>query len=105
MTGADHNAQACALRARKVGHAGCGQGPEQHDIHASRVEARFQRRFKHVTRDARVLADEDGWVILTLLEHTAYGVSEAQYKIWSDGRLAHRAANTVSTEIFTRHFY
>ncbi len=60
VAGADDHTQRRALRTGQVGDTGRWQGPEQHDIDAGRIEPAFQCAFKHIARNAGVLADQHG---------------------------------------------
>ncbi len=103
VAGTDHHPQARALRPRQVSHARCGQRPQQHDIHACRIEARLQRAFQHVARNAGVLANQHRRALFGLFQYTTDRMREAQHKVRGDGRLSNGAANAVGTKVFLSH--
>ena len=103
VAGADDHPQAGALGTRQVGHAGRGQGAQQHHIHTGRVEPGLQRALEHVAGYARVLADEDRGPLFGAAQHPPHRMGEAQNKIGGDGRLPHGAADAVGSKILACH--
>ena len=98
--GADDDAGLGAQGARQIGDGRRGHGSEQADVDAGGGDAGFQRRFEHVTRNARVLADKNPVAaVADAAEHLARGPTELQHEVGSDRRRAHPAADAVGAEI------
>src|SRR5580698_8519103 len=95
--GADDHAKTAVQTLRHVGDARRRQRPNQHHIDTGRDKTRLQRRFKHVSGDARVLADEHA--AATGCQHARRGTGQAQGKIHGHRRRADPTTNPVGTEI------
>ena len=80
--------------------AGVGIGPEQAHVGAGGDQARFERGFEHVARDARVLADDDGRLARAAGEHRAGGAAELEHELGRDRPFADAAADAVGAEVF-----
>ena len=103
VRGADHDAGGQAQRARQVGDAGVGSGPDSSTSTPAAAKPGFERRLEHVAGDARVLADQHRRARAVARrvggEHAARGLAELQHEVGRDRRLADRAADAVGAEI------
>ena len=95
-------------RAREIRYRRSGQRSGEINVDARGRQYRFERRFQQVTRDARVLADKHRRrgarpARRFRCQHAPRGVPKAQNELRCDRRLAHAAANAVSTEIGLDH--
>ena len=98
----DNNAGLGVEGTRQVRDGGRRHGAEHTHINAGSHQAGFQRRFKHVTGNARVLADYE--LAATLLgKHLAGGPAQLQHKLGVDGARAHPAADAVRSKILSSH--
>src|SRR6185503_11558330 len=100
---ADHHARGNANRAREVRHRRRRDRTAHVDVDARRREAGLERGLDHVARDARVLADEHGRMRTLPGQHLAGCIAELHDEFRRHGRLADRAANPVSAEVFASH--
>jgi carbamoyl-phosphate synthase large subunit len=66
-------------------------------------EARLQCAFKHIARNAGILANQDLGGFTFLTEHLARSPAELQHKVGCNGKHPNRATNAISTKITTRH--
>ena len=80
VAGADHHTGVQTQGSGEVGNGRRGHGATEHDIDAGGRKTGLQGGFEHVARHTRVLADEH-----------------------RGGRLAHRAAHAVGSEILSGH--
>ena len=108
---ADHHARREAQRTCEIRDARGRYRPGQHHVDARRRETRLQCRFQHVTRHARVLADQHRRTVAALrpavrtCQHLAGGVAQPQDEVGRDRRIADLAANTIGSEISTCHCF
>jgi hypothetical protein len=96
---ADDNTTAGAGAAGQVGNGGGGHWAQQTYIHSGSGESGFQRRFEHVTGDARVLADEYGTFALAG-QYPSGRPAQFHDELRRNGAFAHAAPDTIGTEIF-----
>ena len=94
-------------RAREIGDRRRGQRTRKIDVDARRRQSRFERRLEQVTRDPRVLADEDrrprARASRLRRQHAARRPAELQHELRRDRRLADPAADSVGAEVLSRH--
>ena len=104
----NHDAAVGAQRARQVRDGRRGHRAHQLHVDARGDQARFERGFEHVVRNARVLADDhDRLAPFAARVRAAQGepvrVAQAQHEIGGHRARAHGAANAVGAEVSTRH--
>ncbi len=78
---------------------GVGSGPISMHVDAGGHEAGFERRFEHVARQARVLADEHGATVGR--QDARGGAGQPQREIHGHRTLADSSANAIGAEILT----
>ena len=103
MAGRNHHAQIGTHRPGEHSHRRGRHRPQLDDIHPHRGEPRGQRRFHHITRKPRVLADNNTVLVRPAQEMPARRLAHRH----RDGRRHRRgvgqAANAIGAEIFARH--
>src|SRR6185437_6402555 len=103
VRGRDHHAEVGAQRAREHRDGGRGQRAELEDVHADRGEARDERGFDHVARQARVLADHDAVTMVALGEDAARGHARLHREFGRKRGGIGPAPNTVGAEKLAGH--
>src|SRR5690554_876803 len=104
MRCADHDTCHQAKRTGKIGHGGRRHGPGEQDVDTRSREARLQRGFEHVARNARVLANDHGWAAMTGVtpcQHATSRIAQPQCEFGIDSGTAYPTADAVGTKIFT----
>src|SRR5690625_5682319 len=94
-----------------VGPSGCGkttvlrcrQRAKKEYVHAHRGETGCERGFKHIARQARILADHDTMAVVTATKDTASRHADAQGGFRRHRAFVGFATNTVCAEIFAHH--
>lgn len=72
-------------------------------VHAHRGETGCERGFKHIARQARILADHDTMAVVTATKDTASRHADAQGGFRRHRAFVGFATNTVCAEIFAHH--
>ncbi len=101
MRGRDHDAEISAHRAGHHRYTRCRQWAEQAHIHADRGKASHEGRFDHVTRQARILADDDQVAAIGFRhEHLAGGHADPVGDLGGHREGIGLTADAVGAEIF-----
>ena len=98
----DHDASFCMKSSREVSNGRCRHWPQKHDICPRSRQARFQRRFKHVTRNTRVLAHQNPASTHATKRHTRCP-TQLEHEVRGNRINADATANTVGAKILLRH--
>src|SRR5690625_7826883 len=81
----------------------CRQRAKKEYGHAHRGETGCERGFKHIARQARILADHDTMAVGTATEDTGSRHADAQGGFRRHRAFARFATNTLGAEIFAHH--
>ncbi|MCL8867159.1 hypothetical protein MU671_25470, partial [Salmonella enterica subsp. enterica serovar Enteritidis] len=81
----------------------CRQRAKKEYVHAHRGETGCERGFKHIARQARILADHDTMAVVTATKDTASRHADAQGGFRRHRAFVGFATNTVCAEIFAHH--
>ena len=103
MRGRDDNTGFGTEGSRQISNARRGHRPQQRHINASGRQPRLQRRFEHVARDTRILADQYPRAARFTHQDPPYRPAQLEHKIRRDGVLSHCSPNTVCSEILSTH--
>ena len=98
-----HHAEVGAQRPRQHRNRWRRHRTEQEDVHADRGEARHQRRFQHVARKPRVLADDDAVAMSAGAEHGSRRHTDLQRNLRRHRMPVGETANAVCPEIAACH--
>ena len=102
VRGRDHHAEIGPHRARQHGDGRRRHRAEQEHVHADRGEAGLQRRFDHVARQARILADHHPMPVVAALEQQSRRLADAKRQLRRDHAVG-AAPDPVGAEVFARH--
>ena len=89
--------------AGQIGNGGGRHRPGQQRIDTSRGETRLQRRFKHISGDAGVLADKHSGILPIPRKNPAGCPTQLQNEIGGDRISSHLATYAIGSEICTAH--
>ena len=104
VRGGDHDARIRAFEHGQVRDRRSRQHTERHHVAADGADARDQRTFEHIGRNARVLADgDDRLSALFFLQNGRDGLARTERKI-SREIFSHNAANAVGAKQFSHDF-
>ena len=103
VRGRDHDADIGAQAARQHRDRRGRQRPDQDDVHPHRDEPGGQRRFEHVAREARVLADDHKVLVRPVVEAFADRHRHLERRLRRHRLGIGGAANAVRPKKLARH--
>ena len=103
VRGRDHHAHVGAQGMHQHRHGRRRDRAEQEHVHAGGAQARDQRVFDHVARQAGVLAEDDAMAMASALEGKAGGHADAHGDLGGHGELVGSPANAIGAEITSCH--